>query len=84
MRDIKLIKDPDIRNALETLVTEFENLEQTIKEKDEEIADNEVEYAKLEARIEELEAGVHGLVEKVKELELALSEAYLTDEISEV
>jgi len=71
------VKDPDARQAIETLIVEFENLESTISERDEEIHDNEEAYAKLETRIEELEA-------KVKELELALSEAYLTDEISEV
>ena len=84
MRDITLIKDPNIRNALETLVTEIENLECTVQERNEEIADGENEYLKLEARIEELEAGIHGLNEKIKELEVALAEAYLTDEISEV
>ena len=75
--DIKAIKDPDIKDALGTLVVEIENLESTIEEKDEEILS-------LEKRIEELESGVHDLVEKVKELEVALAEAYLTDEITEV
>ena len=75
--DIKILKDPDIKDALSTLVVEIDNLESTIEEKDEEILG-------LEKRIEELEAGVHDLVEKVKELEVALAEAYLTDEISEV
>jgi len=75
--DIKAIKDPDIKDALGTLVVEIENLESTIQERDEEITN-------YEKRIEELEAGVHDLVEKVKELEVALAEAYLTDEISEV
>jgi predicted nucleic acid-binding Zn-ribbon protein len=70
------IKDPDVRKALETLQTEIENYEYTIKEKDEEISDNEEEYSKLEVRIEELEA-------RVKELEEALAEAYLTDEVSD-
>ena len=75
--DIKAIRDPDIKDALGTLVVEIENLESTIEEKDEEILG-------LEKRIEELESGVHDLVEKVKELEVALAEAYLTDEITEV
>lgn len=67
------IKDRDIRDALETLDTEIENLEAQIKEKDEEIA-------KLENKVEELETQREFQDERIKELEEALAEAYLTSE----
>ncbi len=67
------IKDRDVRDALETLSSEFEHLEETLKEKDEECQELEDKNERLQARIDELEA-------KVEELEEALAEAYLTDE----
>lgn len=67
------IKDRDTRDALETLNNEFENLEESNREKDEQITDLEVENGRLISRVEELEL-------QVKDLEEALAEAYLTEE----
>lgn len=67
------IKDPDVRRAVETIIDEFEQLEHSIKNKDEEIFDFERENQKLKDTVDELEC-------KVKDLEEALAEAYLTDE----
>lgn len=68
------IKDRDARDALETLNNEFENLEESIREKDEEITILETKNEELGSRVEELEL-------QVKDLEEALAEAYLTEEV---
>lgn len=67
------IKDRDIRDALETLDTEIENLEEQIKEKDEHLSE-------LETKVEDLEQQVEVYQERIKELEEALAESYLTSE----
>lgn len=67
------IKDRDVRDALETLDTEFENLEAVIKDKDNEIDDLTKENTGLKEQVEEYE-------NRIKELEEALAEAYLTSE----
>lgn len=68
-----MIKDRDVRNALQTLEDEFQNAEETIKEKDEEIAD-------LQQTIEGLQTQVEKYESRISELEEALAEAYLTSE----
>jgi predicted nucleic acid-binding Zn-ribbon protein len=67
------IKDRDVRNALETLDTEFENLEAVIKDKDSEIDELEETISALQQQVCEYE-------NRIKELEEALAEAYLTSE----
>ncbi len=67
------IKDRDVRDALETLDTEFENLEAVIKDKDNEIDELTKENTGLKEQVEEYE-------NRIKELEEALAEAYLTSE----
>lgn len=67
------MRDPDVRGAIQTLNDEFENLEETIREKEAEIEELEDDKKELNIRIEELE-------QRVKDLEEALAESYLTDE----
>lgn len=67
------IKDPDVRLALETLVDEFENLEETIGES--------AELAHiLQEENDGLRIQVETLMKRIEELEEALAEAYLTSE----
>lgn len=68
------IKDPDARRAVETIIDEFEMLEDSVQRKDTEISDLEEKNEELSGRVEELEL-------KVKELEEALAEAYLTEDV---
>lgn len=80
MRNIhNLIKDPDTRNAIETLVTEFENKEEQVTAFEEEVSDLEDRLAKKENELEEQEQKIEELEEKIEKLEEALAEAYLTD-----
>lgn len=67
------IKDRDIRNALETLDTEIENLEAQNKEYEDALAE-------METKVEQLEQDAIVYQERIKELEEALAEAYLTSE----
>lgn len=68
-----MIKDRDVRDALSTLESEFENLEETVKDQEKDLENLQEIADQRQSRIEELEA-------QVKELEEALAEAYLTDE----
>jgi len=70
------IKDRDIRDALETLDTEIENLESQVKEKDEEIEELTTEVSDLKEQVEQYES-------RITELEEALAEAYLTSEAND-
>lgn len=74
------IKDPDVRKAMETLETEIENYEDSIKRKDEDVEYLEEQVKKLQATNEELENDIAEKDERIKELEIALAEAYLTSE----
>lgn len=67
------IKDRDVRDALGTLETEFENLESIIKDNEELIAD-------LEKKNEKLQVEIDNLQDNILELEEALAEAYLTQQ----
>lgn len=71
-----MIKDRDIRDALETLDTEIENLEAQNKEL-------EGALAEMESKVEDLEQQAIIDQERIKELEEALAEAYLTSETDE-
>lgn len=68
-----MIKDRDVRNALQTLEDEFENAEAEIEERDKEISS-------LEQKIEDLQVQVEQYESRISELEEALAEAYLTSE----
>lgn len=70
------INDRDVRNAIETLIQEFEN-------KEDEVKDLENSEEQLAKQVEELENRVAELEDKVKELEEALAEAYLTSEVND-
>jgi predicted nucleic acid-binding Zn-ribbon protein len=67
------IRDRDTRDALQTLETEFENLEATVQEKERDINELEQKISGLESQVEEYEV-------RIKELEDALAEAHLTSE----
>lgn len=75
-KNTTMIKDRDTRDALQTLETEFENLEAQIKEKDEEIEELQTEVSDLKGQVEEYEA-------RITELEEALAESYLTSEVDD-
>lgn len=67
------IKDIDVRSALETLIDEIQYFEHAINTKDQELDYMDKEIHRLKNIIKELEVDL-------ERLELALAEAYLTDE----
>lgn len=71
-----MIKDRDTRDALQTLETEFENLEAVIQDKDNDIDQLTKENTSLKEQVEIYE-------NRITELEEALAEAYLTSEAND-
>ncbi len=67
------IQDKDVKDALETLIYEFE-------ERESQINDLEKSENELLEKVDSLEAEVEELKSTIKELEEALAEAYLTSE----
>lgn len=65
------IRDRDVRDALSTLIDEFENSEYMLSSKSREIEE-------LQSKISSLETTNSELEDKIQELEEALAEAYLT------
>lgn len=74
-RDMRKLVE-SIRDAADELEREIINLEESIEEKDQEITELEESNSAFESENEELK-------EKVKELEEALAESYLTSETEE-
>lgn len=64
------IQDRDVRNAIDILSTEFQNMESTV-------AYNEDLIKELTAKNEEMEREIESLQQQITELEEALAEAYL-------
>lgn len=67
------IKDRDVRDALSTLETEFENMEASLTYKEEELQEAYQLIDNLKEQVEAYET-------RITELEEALAEAYLTSE----
>jgi predicted nucleic acid-binding Zn-ribbon protein len=72
-KNTTMIRDRDVRNAIETLMEEFEH-------KEDEVRSLESAESDLNEKIETLELKIESLEDKIKELEEALAEAYLTGE----
>lgn len=77
------IQDRDIRKALEVVTEEFENLEINLSDKEEEVEKLRSLLEAEETLNSRHEETIADLLDKVKELEEALAEAYLTDRIME-
>ena len=69
------IRDPDIKTALSILETEFEHLEESLKERDQDLRE-------ALALSDSLREDIFSLDKRIIELEEALAEAYLTSNSS--
>lgn len=70
------IKDKDVSRAIQTLIDEF-------TEKEAQIEDFETSESDLFDQIVTLEGKIDNLNDRIKELEEALAEAYLTSEVKQ-
>lgn len=68
-----MIKDRDVRNALDVVATEIEAYEGAVED-----LSNQVQ--ELEAKLDERDTEIEHLNSQISELEEALAEAYLTSE----
>lgn len=75
MQQTDYVKDPDIREALENIITNVESLEARCQHFEEENADLMTENTNLSEEIGMLK-------DKVQELEDALAEAHLTGDVN--
>lgn len=73
------IQDKDIRNSIESILVEVENLELIVDENNKTISFLESELEDSKVLISSLEEDITNLSMRIKELEEALAESYLTD-----